>query len=344
MKSDHQHTKLFSRSEWSEISHLLAEVGRSVRKAVRGDEALRGSQKVMGFAGGDTIFKIDKIAEEELLEAFSKWPERYKPIQLYGEGLDEDGSIVGDRRCRPRIAILIDPIDGTRNIMYDKRSAWFIAAAAAWQEKRPTTDDIRASVLVELPPSKAGLSDIFVLASDGPLIAERTPLAGGGGKRWIPRPSGSKDLEFGFAQVANFFPGTKVLASELMEFIAANVSGSARVGESLIFDDQYLSTAGQFVELLCGHDRFCCDLRPLFHRILAQRDTSFQHGLECHPYDIAGLKIAEAAGVILTDGFGNKLTAPFDCNTGIHWCGYANVEIQKLVQPVVQRWLDENLL
>ena len=150
-------------------------------------------------------------------------------------------------------------------------------------------------------------------------------------------------MDFGFAQVSNFFPGTKVLASELMEYIVANVSKSGQDGESLIFDDQYLSTAGQFIELMCGHDRFCCDLRPLFHRIAAQTDPYFSHGLECHPYDVGGLKIAEAAGIIITDGFGNKLEAPFDCITGVHWCGYANGDIQRLVEPVLQRWLEEKL-
>ncbi len=329
--------------DWSEVATKLAEVGRSVRQVLRQGQGTADAQQVLGFKGGDTIFHIDKVAEDRLHAAFAAWPDRLKPILLYGEGLEEDGSLVGAAAETPKLAILIDPIDGTRNLMYDKRAAWFIAAAAPWAGHRPTTNDIRASVLIELPPSKAGFADSFLQSEGQALIAQRETLHDGTSQRWAPKASQAETLDFGFAQVSNFFPGTKLLASGLMEHIAGNVSTSLRIGESLIFEDQYLSSAGQFVELMCGHDRFCCDLRPLFHRIKAKEDPAFRSGVECHPYDIGGLRLAEAAGVILTDGFGEPLQAPFDCSTGIHWCGYANQHIRDLVEPHIQFWLSEKL-
>jgi hypothetical protein len=95
------------------------------------------------------------------------------------------------------------------------------------------------------------------------------------------------------------------------------------------------------VELLLGHDRFCCDLRPLFYDIIHARTGQQVRGVECHPYDLAGLLVAQQAGVELTDGFGRPLTGPLDVHTGMHWCGYANQALRDLIQPVVVAWLSE---
>ena len=95
------------------------------------------------------------------------------------------------------------------------------------------------------------------------------------------------------------------------------------------------------VELILGHDRFCCDLRPLFYEILGRQTGQAVRGLECHPYDVAGALVAQQAGVIVTDGWGRPLDCPLDVHTGVHWCGYANATIRDLVQPVVRNWLTE---
>ena len=70
------------------------------------------------------------------------------------------------------------------------------------------------------------------------------------------RPSQAADINHGFASVANFFPGTKQLASALMEHLARNLIGPADVTKATVFDDQYICTGGQFYELIVGHDRF----------------------------------------------------------------------------------------
>ena len=114
-------------------------------------------------------------------------------------------------------------------------------------------------------------------------------------------PSRAKTLRDGFGQVANFFPGTKMLAAELMERIVAETLGAVEPGSAAVFDDQYITTAGQMVELMIGHDRFCCDLRPLLYAVLEQQTGSTVRGLECHPYDMAGLLIAQRAGVVITE-------------------------------------------
>ena len=101
-----------------------------------------------------------------------------------------------------------------------------------------------------------------------------------------------------------------------------------------VFEDQYISTGGQFYELIIGHDRFNADLRPLFYRIQKQPE-----GLCCHPYDCATMLIAQEAGVILTDGLGHPLDGPLDVTSGISWAGYANSRLQQLIEPVLSGYL-----
>jgi len=113
-------------------------------------------------------------------------------------------------------------------------------------------------------------------------------------------------------------------------------------GEAIVFDDQYMSTAGQMIELAMGRDRFCCDLRPLFHRILKATTHTKSSGLACHPYDAAGLLVARNAGIILTDGFGRDLDAPLDVFYDVHWCGYANEAIRRRVEPAIVQSLLEH--
>jgi hypothetical protein len=125
-----------------------------------------------------------------------------------------------------------------------------------------------------------------------------------------------------------------------MDYIAAGVFGQIGIGEASIFDDQYISTGGQLVELMCGRDRFCCDLRPLFYDIIEKRsDQPTIHGLACHPYDMAGLPLAKAAGIIVTDGYGSELDAPFSVTHPVHWCGYANEAIRSQIAPLIRNWL-----
>ena len=144
------------------------------------------------------------------------------------------------------------------------------------------------------------------------------------------QPSRADNIDHAFASVANFFPGTKVLASRLMEEIARAASARRCPRASTVFDDQYLSTGEQLYELMMGHDRFVADLRPIFFRILGLGD-----GMCMHPYDTAALLIAREAGVIITDGLGGELDGPLDVNSSLQWAGYANKALQTRIESVI---------
>jgi hypothetical protein len=179
-----------------------------------------------------------------------------------------------------------------------------------------------------------GFGDVLWAVRGQGAQGERVDLRSGEARPLPLGASRATGIDHGFAQVANFFPGTKVLASELMEQIARALIGPADVTRATVFDDQYISTGGQFYELIVGHDRFNADLRPHFYRMQGQPE-----GLCCHPYDCATTLIAEEAGVILTDGLGNPLDGPLDVTTGLSWVAYANDALREKIEPVVKGFL-----
>ncbi len=288
----------------------------------------------------DTIYAIDTVVEP-ILDAFCEEWSRTTPLVLIAEGVeDENGNEgkkvypIGIREEDAAIRLLIDPIDGTRAIMYDKRSAWALAGVAPNKGLQTRLRDIEVSVMTELPTSKAGFADVLWATKGGGTHGKRVDLRTGDFVPLNPQPSAAHDIQHGFASVANFFPATKRIAAELMERIAAALCGNADPSKATVFDDQYISTGGQFYELIVGHDRFIADLRPIFYRMLGMPE-----GLCCHPYDCATWLIAEEAGVVLTDGFGNPLDGPMDVTSGISWAGYANRALAEKIEPVIREFV-----
>jgi hypothetical protein len=258
-----------------------------------------------------------------------RWPRSVLPVGIFAEGLKDVPVIIGGgQNTRPRFWLLIDPIDGTRELMYDKRSAYFLAAAAPGSAPHPRLSDSLASVAVELPTSKAGWADIFFWSKGKPVVAIRENLLDGSYQALIARPSAATDLTNAFGSVVAFFPEGKQKAAAIVEAIARE--GDPSNHSVQIFDDQYISTGGQMIELLTGRDRFIADLRPL----LTPTERS---SLYCHPYDLALAPLAKAAGVILCTPEGHTLDAAFGLDPIIAWCGYANDALRKKVEPIIVR-------
>ena len=182
--------------------------------------------------------------------------------------------------------------------------------------------------MTELPTSKMGHADVlWAIKGRGP-SAVRVDLHDGSDEPLKITPSTADDINHGFISVTDFFPGTKVLAGELAEYLARNLIGPADVTRATIYEDQYISTGGQFYELIVGHDRFNADLRPWFYLIQNQ-----PAGLCCHPYDCSTWLIAEEAGVVITDGLGRPMDGPLDVTTGIAWAAFANRALQRKWNP-----------
>ena len=322
----------------SAVDRLVA-FQAEVRDVIIGSRRSAGLHEVSHATSADTIYRID-TAVEPILAAFCEEWSRTTPLVLIAEGVEnkhgEEGVAVyprGSREEDAQIRLLVDPIDGTRGIMYDKRAAWALAGVAPNKGPNTRLRDIEVAVMTELPTSKMGFADVLTAINGRGATGMRVDLASGESQPLPIAPSTATGIDHGFASVANFFPGTKRLASELMEHLVANLIGPADVMKATVFDDQYISTGGQFYELIVGHDRFNADLRPVFYRMQGQPE-----GLCCHPYDCAAMLIAEEAGVVLTDEKGSPLDGPLDVTTGISWVGYANPKLRERIEPILQQF------
>jgi hypothetical protein len=148
------------------------------------------------------------------------------------------------------------------------------------------------------------------------------------------RPSQSPTIAHGYAQVARFFPGAREELAAIDEEIVMGALGPVRPGKAHCFEDQYASSGGQLYELMCGHDRFTADLRPLMGEAMRARGLAL--GICCHPYDLCTELVAREAGVIVTDIEGGPLRAPLAVEPDVAWAGYANAQIRAQVEPLLR--------
>jgi len=293
--------------------------------------------KIAAVTAADTIYQVDKITEEAIFHWFERhWPKAW-PVQLVMEGV-EDGDEVTFPRGTPVAKTvckcILDPIDGTRNLMYDKRSAWALAALAPQRGAKNTLADITVAAMTELSTSKMWRSDQLSAVRGLGVKARAFDLRT---RRWVTlkvRPSQATDFKHGFASIARFFPEGKALMAAVEEALWDELYGLGSSSSPLVFDDQYIATGGQLYELIIGHDRMLGDLRPLAHAKLG-----LQSSLVCHPYDICTALILQEAGGIVEAPDGKPLRAPLDTTAPIAWMGYANPKLAKTVRPVLKRLL-----
>ena len=88
---------------------------------------------------GDTIYAVDRISEELLLDFFEREIAPASSLVLIAEGL-AGGKITLPRGTPEPDAlyrIIFDPIDGTRGLMYQKRSAWILTGWPRIAERKP---------------------------------------------------------------------------------------------------------------------------------------------------------------------------------------------------------------
>jgi hypothetical protein len=293
--------------------------------------------------GGDTTFAIDLHAEEELESFFAAWGEEL-PLLLFAEGFPDDGGKTypaNTPRTEVAFTCIVDPIDGTRGLMYGKRSAWILSGIAPPPgDTLPTLNEIQVAMQTELPTPRSHLSDRLWATLGGGTHAETANLESGEVHPFRPRPSRADTLLYGFATVSKFFPGTKVPAVQVEERLFAELFEPPTDGNPQVFDDEYISTGGQLYELMVGHDRFIADLRPLFLAALA---TGGEIQRICsHPYDLCTELIAREAGVSVTDERGAPLRYLLDIRTDCNWIGYANARIQAQIEPRLMAILAES--
>src|SRR3989475_7985448 len=271
---------------------------------------------------GDTIYAIDRVGEEALVRGLSELA-RNEPVCVVAEGIPDPLILPrGARESDCRWRLLVDPLDGTRGLMYQKRSAWVLTGVAPNRGAETRLSDIVLAVQTEIPLLKQHLSDQLWTVRGKGLQARRYNRLSGAVEPLTVRPSRANTLDHGFATVVRFFPGAREPLAAIDDEIVRKL-GEAVPKRAVSFEDQYASTGGELYELMAGHDRFVAHLRPL----------GGPAGLCCHPYDLCTQLIAPEAGVIITNPAGGTLDATVGGNSHVGGGGDADEAPRRAIEP-----------
>jgi len=105
---------------------LAEAVSRGVAKTLR-RESTGELSRTMRQSLSDVIFKVDEVAEEIITDYLKSSPWR---LELLAEGIGESEKTNYGPGEKVEWQLLCDPIDGSRGLMYGKRSAFFLICAA----------------------------------------------------------------------------------------------------------------------------------------------------------------------------------------------------------------------
>lgn len=333
--------------DFEEVKRGLVNVGEVVRDHVLVELRQQSAESLSTVAfetAADKIYAIDRSVETILLPALVEHLQPVISFALICEGVNDEQPLafpahVPIEQCQARL--IVDPIDGTRPIMYNKRSAWWLAGLAPNLGDETSLQNIQIAVQVEIPTTRAALADTLWAIRGGGAGSETTNLLTGERAEFQPQPSRAKTIAGGFASFFHPFPGGKEIFAAMEEELALELIGGLEQSKTAMFDEQYLSTGGQLYELMTGRDRLLVDVRGLLFERFAREGKPVGHA--CHPYDLCTALIAEEAGVEITGTEGQPLNAPLDTTSDVSWIGYANADIRREVEPTLMKLLAKHL-
>jgi hypothetical protein len=126
-------------------------------------------------------------------------------------------------------------------------------------------------------------------------------------------PRVGADLRRSFVTVARFSPGTKEVIGRWEDELLAGLE---------VYEDPWLCSGGQLMGVASGSEAAVLDPRPLFGAAFC-----------AHPYDLAALVVARAAGAIVEALPPGPLDVPLDPHADVAWAAYANEEIATRLRP-----------
>ncbi|MFH0943973.1 MAG: hypothetical protein V2A76_02145 [Planctomycetota bacterium] len=323
-----------------ELKRRLLELHDRIRERTRsalrrgslaaGGDPADSEAKVVEEGVSDVSYGIDVPAEEEI-DRFGREFGKVQPLVIVseGSGLQRYGKkpAPGDEVLR----IIIDPIDGTRNLANDMRSAWILTGVARDRGERTSTRDIFLALQSEIPQrDRRSYHLLGATRGEGAFCELRDLASHGQVFRRELRPSCNSRLDNGFYVFFKFSPEDRVALAQIEESFLRRVVQEHGVDRRTLCDDQYISNGGQLFLMMTQRYRFLCDLRGRIGDLLGVENFT------SHPYDVCCSLIAEEAGIPVTDADGGPLDVPLDAAHRVSFVAYANQALREVLEPILQ--------
>lgn len=340
MGIDHEH-----------LRSLLCELGAAIRDQVcqhRDDHGVAPLASVVGRVTADVVYAVDRVSEEAVLDWMTRhWPPD-EPVRLVMEGVEDHTLVTVPSTARPDEVgwlCIVDPVDGTRSLMHDKRSAWALAAVAparVGDDGRPGArlGDVVVAAMTEIPTAKQGRADqLSAIRGLGPggVVGRRVDLRDGSDEPIVVTPSPATGFEHGFCSFSRFFPDGKALLAAIEQDLW---DALLPMGDEprAVFEDQYLCSGGQLHEVATGRDRMVVDLRPLVADHLGLTGAYV-----AHPYDVCTALVLTEAGGVFEDPMGGPVDVPLDTTSPVAFAAYASPALAERVRPALRAAVAEVL-
>ncbi len=284
------------------------------------------------WRAGDLTYALDDVADEALATFGRSLGQRY-PVTLVAEG---PGLLrYGDGSEGRPLRVLVDPVDGTRSLMHDMRSAWAVTGVAPDHGDLTRLSDCEVAVQTELPTTSAGIYHVLTaIAGQGATIARHDVRTGKCLDARPLRASADDRIDNGYLCFARFLPVERTLVASLEQAFLEEVIDAFDLSPRLIYDDQYLCNAGQMFYVVTGRYRMLADLRGWLHR------TYGIDNFTAKPYDMAALLVYREAGVPILDEHFALFDAPMDTETRLSILAFANPTLAQRLAPALADVMD----
>jgi len=321
------------------LEELCAQLRTAARERI--EQALAGDglaelARPLRAGAGDVTFGIDQCAED-VLERWLASTARHENISLLTEdtGWLHRGPGGGGVRELPDFdhggpRIAIDPIDGTRHLMTDMRSAWSIVSFAPPGNREPRMADLTLGIVSEIPDSRAARwRALSAIRGRGATFHERALDSQALFSERRLDTGADQRADQGYFSFFRYLPAQRpalaAIEARFFERLAEHESADVRA----CYDDQYISSGGQLALVSLGVYRMCTDLRAF----LGARHPEIP-SVPTHPYDLAGaVLVAREAGAVVDGIGGETLDFPIDCTTPVSFVAWTNAATKRRLEP-----------
>ncbi len=250
---------------------LAGELRRAARTAARRGLEARAVHRPVGQGVGDLTYALDEATEAALTRWFEDTT-RHAPLSLFSEdagwrhrgpdGASRSRELDGFGHGGPRL--VIDPVDGTRPLMADLRSAWSVIALCPPGAGEPRLAEAVSGLLAELPDTRAARYRLLLAVKgagarleerrlDDDFLVHRARLVADADDR----------PDHGVFSVFRYTPAMRPELARIEAEFFARLERDEGADLRQCFDDQYISNGGQLALLALGTYRLIADLKPL---------------------------------------------------------------------------------